>query len=95
MTGYKIAIRPSFPWPAPARCARAGARSAPKCSCWTSRSAALDARVRDRLRTLAAVGCTTSARDQSLRHARPARGFRSGDQVIVLNHGKVEQMGAL
>jgi sulfate/thiosulfate transport system ATP-binding protein len=53
---------------------------------------ALDAKVRKELRT-GCGGCTRIARHQRVRHARPGRSAGSRQPVVVMNQGRIEQIG--
>ena len=65
----------------------------PRCCSWTSRSARLDARVRDELRTwLRRLHDEVHVTSLFVTHDQQ-EAFEVADQVIVLNHGRVEQMG--
>ena len=64
----------------------------PRCCYWTNRPAALDARPR-RATHVASPPTRRSSYDQPFRHSRSGEAFEVADQSVVLNRGRVEQMG--
>ena len=75
-------------WPWPGRW-----RPGPRCCCWTSRSAPSTRKVRDELRTwLRRLHDEVHVTSLFVTHDQQ-EAFEVSDQIVVLNKGKVEQMG--